>query len=154
VRHSVALAGRLGLPVVATHPVQFISKDEFIAHEARVCIAEGEMLANAKRVRRFNEGMCFKSQAEMAELFKDLPGALANSVEIAKRCNVTLDAGQAAAAELPDAGHDHRRIPGGRDQEGPGRTPAAAVSRTRKSARRSGRATRRAWSSRTTPSST
>ena len=51
-------------------------KDEFIAHEARVCIAEGEMLANAKRVRRFNENMCFKSQAEMAELFKDLPGAL------------------------------------------------------------------------------
>ena len=71
VRHSVALAGRLGLPVVATHPVQFLDKGEFIAHEARVCIAEGEMLANAKRVRRFNENMCFKSQAEMAELFKD-----------------------------------------------------------------------------------
>ncbi len=99
VRHSVALAGRLGLPVVATHPVQFISKDEFIAHEARTCIAEGEMLANAKRVRRFNEEMCFKSQAEMAELFKDLPGALANSVEIAKRCNVTLTLGK---PQLPD----------------------------------------------------
>jgi len=99
VRHSVALASRLGLPVVATHPVQFISKDEFIAHEARTCIAEGEMLANAKRVRRFNEEMCFKSQAEMAELFKDLPGALANSVEIAKRCNVTLTLGK---PQLPD----------------------------------------------------
>ncbi|MEW6021509.1 MAG: DNA polymerase III subunit alpha [Pseudomonadota bacterium] len=99
VRHSVALAGRLGLPVVATHPVQFISKDEFIAHEARTCIAEGEMLANAKRVRRFNEEMCFKSQAEMLELFKDLPGALANSVEIAKRCNVTLTLGK---PQLPD----------------------------------------------------
>lgn len=99
VRHSVALAGRMGLPVVATHPVQFISKDEFIAHEARTCIAEGEMLANAKRVRRFNEEMCFKSQAEMAELFKDLPGALANSVEIAKRCNVTLTLGK---PQLPD----------------------------------------------------
>jgi DNA polymerase-3 subunit alpha len=47
--------------------------DEYIAHEARTCIAEGEMLANAKRVRRFNEQMCFKSQAEMAELFRDLP---------------------------------------------------------------------------------
>ncbi|WP_313032624.1 DNA polymerase III subunit alpha [Massilia alkalitolerans] len=99
VRHSVALAGRLGLPVVATHPVQFLNKDEFIAHEARVCIAEGEMLANAKRVRRFNEEMCFKSQAEMAELFADLPGALANSVEIAKRCNVTLTLGK---PQLPD----------------------------------------------------
>ncbi|RZJ83855.1 MAG: DNA polymerase III subunit alpha, partial [Massilia sp.] len=99
VRHSVALAGRLGLPVVATHPVQFLDKEEFIAHEARTCIAEGEMLANAKRVRRFNESMCFKSQAEMAELFADLPGALANSVEIAKRCNVTLTLGK---PQLPD----------------------------------------------------
>ncbi|MEW6372014.1 MAG: DNA polymerase III subunit alpha [Pseudomonadota bacterium] len=99
VRHSVALASRLGLPVVATHPVQFLKKDEFIAHEARTCIAEGEMLANAKRVRRFNEEMCFKSQAEMLELFKDLPGALANSVEIAKRCNVTLTLGK---PQLPD----------------------------------------------------
>lgn len=99
VRHSVALAGRLGLPVVATHPVQFLDKEEFIAHEARVCIAEGEMLANAKRVRRFNESMCFKTQEEMAELFADLPGALANSVEIAKRCNVTLTLGK---PQLPD----------------------------------------------------
>ncbi len=99
VRHSVALAARMGLPVVATHPVQFLKKEEFIAHEARTCIAEGEMLANAKRVRRFNEEMCFKSQAEMLELFKDLPGALANSVEIAKRCNVTLTLGK---PQLPD----------------------------------------------------
>ena len=104
VRHSVALAGRLGLPVVATHPVQFLDKSEFIAHEARVCIAEGEMLANAKRVRRFNENMCFKSQAEMAELFKDLPGALANSVEIAKRCNVTLTLNKPQLPNFPTPG--------------------------------------------------
>ncbi len=104
VRHSVALAGRLGLPVVATHPVQFLDKSEFIAHEARVCIAEGEMLANAKRVRRFNENMCFKSQAEMAELFRDLPGALANSVEIAKRCNVTLTLGKPQLPNFPTPG--------------------------------------------------
>ena len=99
VRHSVALAGRLGLPVVATHPVQFLTRGEFIAHEARTCIAEGEMLANAKRVRKFNEEMCFKSQAEMGDLFADLPGALANSVEIAKRCNVVLTLGK---PQLPD----------------------------------------------------
>ena len=104
VRHSVALASRLGLPVVATHPVQFLSKDEFIAHEARVCIAEGEMLANAKRVRRFNEEMCFKSQEEMARLFADLPGALANSVEIAKRCNVSLTLGKPQLPNFPTPG--------------------------------------------------
>jgi len=90
--------------VVATHPVQFLDKSEFIAHEARVCIAEGEMLANAKRVRRFNENMCFKSQAEMLELFKDLPGALANSVEIAKRCNVTLTLGKPQLPNFPTPG--------------------------------------------------
>ncbi|OON60770.1 DNA polymerase III subunit alpha [Massilia sp. KIM] len=104
VRHSVALAAELGLPVVATHPVQFLQKDEFIAHEARVCIAEGEMLANAKRVRRFNEEMCFKSQEEMARLFADLPGALANSVEIAKRCNVTLTLGKPQLPNFPTPG--------------------------------------------------
>ncbi|PIL44415.1 DNA polymerase III subunit alpha [Massilia eurypsychrophila] len=98
-RHTVALAARLGLPVVATHPVQFLSPDEFIAHEARTCIAEGEMLANAKRVKRFNEEMRFKTQAEMAELFVDMPAALANSVEIAKRCNVVLTLGK---PQLPD----------------------------------------------------
>ena len=94
VRHSIALAAKLGLPVVATHPVQFLKKEEFIAHEARTCIAEGEILANPRRVKRFNEEQCFKSQAEMAELFADLPAALQNSVEIAKRCNLQLELGK------------------------------------------------------------
>ncbi|WP_226929398.1 DNA polymerase III subunit alpha [Janthinobacterium aquaticum] len=104
VRHAVALASKLGLPVVATHPVQFISPEEFIAHEARVCIAEGEMLANAKRVKRFNEQMRFLTQAEMQELFADLPAALANSVEIAKRCNLTLTLGKPQLPNFPTPG--------------------------------------------------
>jgi len=104
VRHSVALASKLGLPVVATHPVQFMTEEEFIAHEARVCIAEGEMLANAKRVKRFNEQMRFLTQAEMAELFHDLPAALQNSVEIAKRCNLTLTLGKPQLPNFPTPG--------------------------------------------------
>ncbi|GAB3553858.1 DNA polymerase III subunit alpha [Noviherbaspirillum agri] len=94
VRQSVALAAKLGLPVVATHPTQFLSPEEFIAHEARTCIAEGEILANPRRVKRFNENQCFKTQAEMAEIFADLPAALQNSVEIAKRCNLQLELGK------------------------------------------------------------
>lgn len=94
VRQSVALAAELNLPVVATHPVQFIDAGEFIAHEARTCIAEGEILANGRRIKRFNEDHYFKTQAEMQALFADLPGALANSVEIAKRCNLTLELGK------------------------------------------------------------
>jgi len=94
VRQAVALAAELQLPVVATHPVQFIDATEFIAHEARTCIAEGEILANGRRVKRFNEDHYFKNQAEMRELFADLPGALENSVEIAKRCNLILELGK------------------------------------------------------------
>ncbi len=88
------LAVSLGLPVVATHPVQFLTPSEFRAHEARVCIAEGEILGNPRRVRRFTAEQYFKSQNEMCALFADLPSALENSVEISKRCNLTLDLGR------------------------------------------------------------
>ncbi len=96
---AVQLAARLALPVVATHPVQFATADDYEAHEARVCIAEGEILGNPRRVRRFGTEQYFKSSAEMAALFADLPSALANSVEIARRCNLTLVLGK---PQLPD----------------------------------------------------
>ena len=95
----VQLAARTGLPVVATQPVQFIGPDDFEAHEARVCIAEGEILANPQRLRRFTREQYFKSSAQMQALFADLPSALANTLEIAKRCNLTLVLGK---PQLPD----------------------------------------------------
>ena len=101
VRQLVALAARLQLPVVATHPIQFLTKTEFIAHEARTCIAEGEILANPRRTKRFNDRQCFLTQAEMATLFADLPGALQNAVEIAKRCNLTLQLGKPRLPDFP-----------------------------------------------------
>ena len=100
-RQAAALAARLALPVVATHPVQFLAAEEFTAHEARTCIAEGEILANPRRIKRFNDQQCFKTQAEMAELFADLPGALQNSIEIAKRCNLTLVLGKPQLPRFP-----------------------------------------------------
>ena len=96
---AAALAGRLKLPVVATHPVQFTLAEDYEAHEARVCIAEGEILGNQKRVRKFTGEQYFKSAAQMQALFADLPSALANTLEIAKRCNLTLVLGK---AQLPD----------------------------------------------------
>ncbi len=96
---AVQLAARTGLPVVATHPVQFTRPDDFEAHEARVCIAEGEILGNQRRVRRFTREQYFKSTAQMQALFADLPSALANTLEIARRCNLTLVLGK---AQLPD----------------------------------------------------
>ncbi len=98
---SVALGGRLGLPLVATHPVQFMQRDDFKAHEARVCIAEGYVLADKRRPKHFTEQQYFKSQAEMAELFADLPEALENSVEIARRCNLSVELGKSRLPQFP-----------------------------------------------------
>jgi DNA polymerase-3 subunit alpha len=100
-RRAADLAAELGLPVVATHPIQFLAPDDFKAHEARVCIAEGYMLADKRRPRAFTEEQYFKTQAEMAELFADLPEALANSVEIAKRCNLTVELGKSKLPLFP-----------------------------------------------------
>ncbi len=99
VQAAVVLASRLQLPVVATHPVQFLQPDDFEAHEARVCIAEGETLANPRRVKRFSREQYFKTRAQMVELFADLPSALTNTVEIARRCSLTLILGK---PQLPD----------------------------------------------------
>jgi DNA polymerase-3 subunit alpha len=99
VHATVPLAAELGLPVVATHPVQFLEPDDFEAHEARVCIAEGELLGNPKRVRRFTREQYFLSASDMAAKFADVPSALANSVAIARRCNLSLVLGK---PQLPD----------------------------------------------------
>jgi DNA polymerase-3 subunit alpha len=104
VRAAVPLASALRLPVVATHPVQFLGPEDFDAHEARVCVAEGELLANAKRVRRFSREQYFKTRAQMAERFADLPVALAQSVEIARRCNLTLTLNKAQLPAFPTPG--------------------------------------------------
>ncbi len=98
---AVALAARLGLPVVATHPVQFLTTEDYEAHEARVCISEGEILANPRRVRRFTREQYFKSAEQMCALFADVPSAIANTLEIAKRCNLTLVLGKPQLPNFP-----------------------------------------------------
>ncbi|MFN3492986.1 MAG: DNA polymerase III subunit alpha [Hydrogenophaga sp.] len=98
---AVQLAARLHLPVVATHPVQFLEPDDYEAHEARVCIAEGEILGNSRRVRRFTREQYFKSAEQMQALFADVPSAVANTLEIAKRCNLTLVLGKPQLPNFP-----------------------------------------------------
>lgn len=102
---AVQLAATMKLPVVATHPVQFATEDDYEAHEARVCIAEGEILGNPRRVRKFTREQYFKNSAQMAALFADVPSAVANTLEIAKRCNLTLVLGKPQLPNFP--------IPGG-----------------------------------------
>ncbi|MBS4036884.1 MAG: DNA polymerase III subunit alpha [Hydrogenophaga sp.] len=101
VAETVKLAARLRLPVVATHPVQFLEADDYEAHEARVCISEGEILGNSRRVRRFTREQYFKSAADMAALFADVPSAVANTLEIARRCNLTLVLGKPQLPNFP-----------------------------------------------------
>ena len=98
---AVQLAARLKLPVVATHPVQFTKEDDYEAHEARVCISEGEILGNQRRVRKFTREQYFKSAAQMAEAFADLPSAIANTLEIARRCNLVLELGKPRLPNFP-----------------------------------------------------
>ena len=98
---TVQLAARMMLPVVATHPIQFTEPDDFEAHEARVCIADGEILSNPKRVRRFTREQYYKSAAQMEALFADIPSAIANTLEIAKRCSLTLVLGKNYLPEFP-----------------------------------------------------
>ncbi len=94
VHGAVALAQQFQLPVVATNDVHFLQPDEFDAHEARVCIHDGRVLDDPRRPKRFTAEQYLKSAAQMEALFFDIPEALENSVEIARRCNVELSLGK------------------------------------------------------------
>ncbi|ULJ67401.1 DNA polymerase III subunit alpha [Wielerella bovis] len=95
------LAAELDLPVVATHPTQFLTADDYKAHDARVCIAGGWVLADKKRPHDFETSQYFLSPDEMAQRFADIPEALANTEEIAKRCNLTLTLGKNFLPDFP-----------------------------------------------------
>ena len=101
IHSAVALAQRCECPVVATNDVRFIKSSEFEAHEARVCIYEGRALDDPRRERRYSDSQYLKSPEEMAELFSDIPEAIENTVEIAKRCNVDLTFGEYSLPDYP-----------------------------------------------------
>ena len=101
INSAVNLANQLDLPMLATHPIQFIQPDDFKAHEARTCISEGYMLADSRRPKNFTPEQHFKTQAQMCELFADMPEALANTVELAKRCNLTITLGKNYLPNFP-----------------------------------------------------
>src|SRR5688572_6330522 len=101
VARSVGLAARLALPVVATHPVQFLEAQDFKAHEARVCISQGHVLADQRRPKLFTPEQYFKSRAEMARLFADIPQALDNAALVAQRCNLEIELGKSRLPAFP-----------------------------------------------------
>ncbi|MGC1728312.1 MAG: DNA polymerase III subunit alpha, partial [Steroidobacteraceae bacterium] len=98
---AVRLAARRAVPVVATNEVRFLRAAQFESHEARVCIHDGALLADPARVRRYSRQQYLRSAAEMAALFADVPEALANSVEIARRCSLQLNLGEVRLPQYP-----------------------------------------------------
>ncbi|MEJ2522033.1 MAG: DNA polymerase III subunit alpha, partial [Gammaproteobacteria bacterium] len=101
VEAAVALAARTGTPAVATNDVRFLDRDDFDAHEARVCIHQGHTLMDPRRPRDYSEEQYLRSPQEMAALFSDLPEALANSVEIARRCSLEITLGETFLPDFP-----------------------------------------------------
>lgn len=98
---AVALASEMNCPVVATNDVRFIKSSEFEVHEARVCIGEGRTLDDPRRERRYSDQQYLRSAEEMTELFSDIPEAIANTIEIAKRCTINIQMGKYFLPEYP-----------------------------------------------------
>jgi DNA polymerase III subunit alpha len=101
IHDAVELAIAHSMPVVATNDVRFLAPGDFEAHEARVCIHEGRILDDPRRPRLYSEQQYLRSPQEMAELFSDLPEAIENSVEIARRCNLELTLGENVLPDFP-----------------------------------------------------
>jgi DNA polymerase-3 subunit alpha len=98
---ALSWAQKYQLPVVATNQVVFADKTMFDAHEIRVCINQGFTLGDDRRAKEYTPEQYLRSEQEMCELFSDIPEALENSVEIAKRCNVTLRLGEYFLPDFP-----------------------------------------------------
>ncbi len=101
---AVDLAEQKDLPVVATNDVVFLNEDMFDAHEIRVAIHDGYTLEDPRRPKNYSAQQYLRSEEEMCELFSDIPEALANSVEIAKKCNVTIRLGEYFLPNFPTEG--------------------------------------------------
>ncbi len=101
IRAAVNLAAEMQLPVVATNDVRFLKADEFYAHEAKVCIHDGRQIDDPRRPRLYSEHQYLRTPEEMAKLFADIPEAIENTVEIAKRCNLQLTLGEHYLPDFP-----------------------------------------------------
>ncbi len=109
VEAALDLAASHGVAALATNDVRFLARDDFAAHEARVCIRDGTLLADSSRPRRYSEEQYLKSPAEMAALFEDVPELLDNAVEVARRCSLEIRLGSSMLPAYP--------VPAGSDTE-------------------------------------
>ncbi len=101
IAEAVKLAKKYNIGVVAHNDVHFIRREDYEAHEARVCIADGYVLGDNRRPKTYSPEQYFKTAEEMTALFSDIPSAIENSYHIAKRCNVTLQLGKYFLPDYP-----------------------------------------------------
>jgi DNA polymerase-3 subunit alpha len=101
VQACLQIGSRTGTGVVASNDVRFLRREDYHAHEARVCIREGRVLADKDRPRQYSEEQYLRSAGEMAALFADIPAALENAAEIARRCNLSLELGKSVLPAFP-----------------------------------------------------
>ncbi|MEL0035305.1 MAG: DNA polymerase III subunit alpha [Gammaproteobacteria bacterium] len=101
IHQIVAMANGSNTAIVATNDVHFLLEEDFEAHEARICIGMGRTLDDPRRPKLYSDQQYLKSAEEMQALFADLPEALENTVEIAKRCTVELELGKNSLPEYP-----------------------------------------------------
>ncbi|ALP54779.1 DNA polymerase III subunit alpha [Candidatus Tenderia electrophaga] len=109
IQQAVALASQAEVPVVATNDVHFLKREDFEAHEVRVCIHDGRTLDDKRRPKHYSDQQYLRTPEEMVELFSDIPEALENTVEIARRCNLPLTLGKYVLPDFP--------IPGGMTED-------------------------------------
>jgi DNA polymerase-3 subunit alpha len=101
IQSACEIASKLGLGVVATNDVRFLEQSDFSSHEARVCIQSGYVLADPQRPKLVTEQQYLKTPEQMLDLFQDIPAAIENSIEIAKRCNLQLSLGKPVLPDFP-----------------------------------------------------
>lgn len=101
IEQAILAGQRHGIAIVAHNDVRFLVEDDFDAHEARVCIASSHVLADPNRPHDYSSEQYLKTQAQMVELFSDIPQVVENTVILAQRCNVTLTLGINVLPEFP-----------------------------------------------------
>lgn len=101
VQQMVNLSASSGVPVVATHPIQFAKREDFLAHEVKYCVVNSELVYDLKRQRHFTAEQYFHTEAQMRELFSDIPEAVDNAALVASRCSPNVELGKSYLPHFP-----------------------------------------------------
>ncbi|MBA6245268.1 MULTISPECIES: DNA polymerase III subunit alpha [Psychrobacter] len=101
IRAAIHSGAKHNIPIIAHNDVRFLEQDDFDAHEARVCIAGSYVLADPNRPQTYSDEQYLKTQAQMEQLFADIPQVIDNTLRLATRCNVTLTLGINVLPDFP-----------------------------------------------------